>query len=105
MLGLSEIAVIGAIVLVLLVMGGRSRRERPPDPMVDGAGDVWEARATIRIPKYLVTVLLALAAAAAVAGAAVWLQFPVWVGALSGGLVAGAGVVAAMQRGRRSHGR
>ena len=102
MLGLSEIAVIGAIVLVLFVLGGRSRRERPSDPVIDGAGDVWEARATIRIPKYLATVLLALAAAAAVAGAAVWMQFPLWVAALSGGVVAGAGVVAAMQRGRRS---
>ena len=102
MLGLSEIAVIGAIVLVLLVMNGRSRRDRSPDSMGDGGEEVWEARATIRIPKYLVTVLLALAAAAAVAGAAVWLQFPVWVGALSGGVVAGAGVVAAMQRARRS---
>lgn len=98
MLGLSEIAVIGVIVLVLLVLGGRSRRDRLSDSMGDGA-EVWEARATIRIPKYLVTVLLALVAAAAVAGAAVWLQFPVWVGALSGGVVAGAGVVAAMQRG------
>ena len=102
MLGLSEIAVIGAIVLVLLVLGGRSRRERPSGPIVDDAGDVWEARATIRIPKYLATVLLALTAAAAVGGAAIWLQFPIWVGALSGGLVAGAGVVAAMQRGRSS---
>ena len=104
MLGLSEIAVIGAIVLVLLVLGGRSRRERPSGsgPAVDDAGDVWEARATIRIPKYLATVLLALAAAAAVAGAAVWMQFPLWVAALSGGVVAGAGVVAAMQKGRRS---
>ena len=100
MLGLSEIAVIGAIVLVLLAMGGRSRRGRPADSMGDGGEDVWEARATIRIPKYLATMLLALAAAGAVAGAAVWLQFPVWVGALAGGLVAGAGVVAAMQRGR-----
>ena len=103
MLGLSEIAVIGAIVLVLIVMSGRSRRERSPDGVIDGAGEVWEARATIRIPKYLATVLLALAAAAAVAGAAIfWMQLPVWVGALSGGLVAGAGVVAAMQKGRRS---
>lgn len=101
MVGPSEIAVIGAIVLLLLLLGGRSRRERAPGPIADG-GDVWEARATIRIPKYLVTVLVALAAAAAVAGAAIWMQFPVWVGALSGGLVAGAGVVAAMQRGRRS---
>lgn len=104
MLGLSEIAVIAAIVLFLFVLGGRSRRERPQDPVVGGAGDVWEARATIRIPKYLATVLLALAAAGAVAGAALWLQFPGWVGALSGGLVAGAGVVAALQRGRRSRG-
>ena len=100
MLGLAEIAVIGAIVLFLLVVG-RSRADRPPSA-TDGAADVWEARATIRIPKYLVTVLLALAAAGAVAGAAIWLQFPVWVAALSGGLVAGAGVVGAMQRGRRS---
>lgn len=102
MVGPSEIAVIGAIVLLLLVLGGRSRRERSPDSAAGGAGDVWEARATIRIPKYLVSVLLALAAAVAVAGAAIWMQFPVWVGALSGGLVAGAGVVAAMHRGRRS---
>ncbi len=100
MLGLAEIAVIGAIVLFLLVVG-RSRADRPTTA-TDGAADVWEARATIRIPKYLVTVLLALAAAGAVAGAAIWLQFPVWVAALSGGLVAGAGVVGAMQRGRRS---
>lgn len=104
MLGLSEIAVIAAIVLFLFVLGGRSRRARPSDPVVGGSGDVWEARATIRIPKYLVTVLLALAAAGAVAGAALWLQFPGWVGALSGGLVAGAGVVAALQKGRRSRG-
>ncbi|MYD86727.1 MAG: hypothetical protein F4Y14_11470 [Acidobacteria bacterium] len=104
MLGLSEIAVIGAIVLVLLVLGGRSRRDRPSDSLGDGGADVWEARATIRIPKNLATVLLALVAAAAVAGAAVWLQFPVWVAALSGGVVAGAGVVAAMQSGRRSRG-
>ena len=102
MVGPSEIAVIGAIVLLLFVLGGRSRRERRQDQVFDGAGDVWEARATIRIPKYLGTVLLALAAAAAVAGAAIWMQFPVWVGALSGGLVAGAGVVAAMQKSRRS---
>ena len=102
MLGLSEIAVIGAIVLLLFVLGGRSRRERPADPVIDGTGDVWEARATIRIPKYLATVLLSLAAAAAVAGAALWLDFPGWVAALAGGLVAGAGVVTAMQRGRRS---
>ena len=102
MLGLSEIAVIAVIVLLLLMVGGRSRREGAPDPVIDGAGDVWEARATIRIPKYLVTVLLALAAAAAVGGAVIWLEFPGWVGALAGGLVAGAGVVAAMQRGRRS---
>lgn len=99
MLGLAEIAVIGVIVLFLLV-AGRSRAGRPPTA-TDGAADVWEARATIRIPKYLVTVLLVLAAAAAVAGAAIWLQFPGWVAALSGGLVAGAGVVGAMQRGRR----
>ena len=95
MLGLSEIVVIGVIVLVLL-LAGRSRSDRPP-----AAADVWEARATIRIPKYLATVLLALAAAAAVGGAAVWLQFPAWVGALSAGVVAGAGAVAAMQAGRR----
>ncbi len=100
MLGLSEIAIIGAIVLVLL-LAGRSRHDRPP-AAADGAADVWEARATIRIPKYLATVLLAVAAAAAVAGAAVWLQFPTWVGALAGGVVAGAGVAAAMQAGRRS---
>lgn len=99
MLGLSEIVVIGVIVLVLL-LAGRARLDRPP-AAPDGAADVWEARATIRIPKYLITVLLALAAAAAVAGAAVWLQFPAWVGALSAGVVAGAGVVAAMQAGRR----
>lgn len=99
MLGLSEIVVIGVIVLVLL-LAGRARLDRPPTAP-DGAADVWEARATIRIPKYLITVLLALAAAAAVAGAAVWLQFPAWVGALSAGVVAGAGVVAAMQAGRR----
>ena len=104
MLGLGEIVVIGAIVLVLLVLSGRSRRDRPADSLADGGADVWVARATIRIPKYLVTVLLALVAAAAVAGVAVWLQFPVWVGALSGGVVAGAGVVAAMQSGRRSGG-
>jgi trimethylamine:corrinoid methyltransferase-like protein len=102
MLGLAEIAVIGAIVLLLLAMGGRSRRDRSPGAVEDGGADVWEARATIRIPKYLVAVLLSLAAAAAVAAAAIWLQFPVWVAALSGGLVAGAGVVGAMQRGRRS---
>lgn len=99
MLGLSEIVVIGVIVLVLL-LAGRSRSGRPP-AATDGAADVWEARATIRIPKYLATVLLALAAAAAVGGAAVWLQFPAWVGALSAGVVAGAGAVAAMQSGRR----
>lgn len=97
MLGLAEIAIIAAIVLILLV-AGRSKRDRPHSAAT-GAGDVWEARATIRIPKYLATVLLALAAAAAVAGTAIWLQFPIWVGALSGGIVAGAGVVAAMQRG------
>lgn len=102
MVGPSEIAVIGAIVLLLLMLGGRSRRGRSADAVAHDAGDVWEARATIRIPKYLVSVLLALAAAAVVAGAAVWLQFPLWVSALSGGLVAGAGVVAAVQRGRRS---
>ena len=100
MLGLSEIVVIGVIVLVLL-LAGRARLDRPPAAPPDGAADVWEARATIRIPKYLITVLLALAAAAAVAGAAVWLQLPAWVGALSAGVVAGAGVVAAMQAGRR----
>ena len=102
MVGPSEIAVIGAIVLLLLMLGGRSRRERSPDSAAGGTGDVWEARATIRIPKYLVSVLLSLAAAAAVAGAAIWLDFPGWVAALAGGLVAGAGVVAAMQKGRRS---
>ncbi len=104
MVGPSEIVVIGVIVLLLLLLGGRSRRERlPPDSVADGAGDVWEARATIRIPKYFVSVLLALAAAAAVAGAVIWLlQFPIWVGALSGGVVAGAGAAAAMQAGRRS---
>ena len=101
MVGPSEIAVIGAIVLLLLVFGGRSRRGGESSSVADG-GDVWEARATIRIPKYLVSVLLSLAAAAAVAGAAIWLDFPGWVAALSGGLVAGAGVVAAMQKGRRS---
>ena len=101
MVGPSEIAVIGAIVLLLLMLGGRSRRGGESSS-VAGAGDVWEARATIRIPKYLVSVLLSLAAAAAVAGAAIWLDFPGWVAALAGGLVAGAGVVAAMQRGRRS---
>ena len=58
---------------------------------------------TIRIPKYLVSVLLSLVAAAVVAGAALWLEFPGWVAALAGGLVAGAGAVGAMQRGRRSH--
>ena len=102
MVGPSEIAVIGAIVLLLIVLGGRSRRERSPDSAAGSAGDVWEARATIRIPKYLVSVLLSLAAAAVVAGAALWMDFPGWVAALAGGLVAGAGVVAAMQRGRRS---
>ena len=102
MVGPSEIAVIGAIVLLLLMLGGRSRRGGESSSVADGAGDVWEARATIRIPKYLVSVLLSLAAAAAVAGAAIWLDFPGWVAALAGGLVAGAGVVAAMQRGRRS---
>ena len=102
MVGPSEIAVIGAIVLLLLVLGGRSRRERSADTVAHHAGDVWEARATIRIPKYLVSVLLSLAAAAVVAGTALWLDFPGWVAALAGGLVAGAGVVTAMQRGRRS---
>ena len=101
MVGPSEIAVIGAIVLLLFVLGGRSRRDRAPGPIADG-GDVWEARATIRIPKHLVSVLLSLAAAAAVAGAALWLDFPGWVAALAGGLVAGAGIVAATQRGRQS---
>ncbi len=103
MVGPSEIAVIGAIVLLLLLLGGRSRRERSPDSATGSAGDVWEARATIRIPKYLVSVLLSLVAAAVVAGAALWLEFPGWVAALAGGLVAGAGAVGAMQRGRRSH--
>ena len=101
MLGLSEITVIGAIVLVLFLLGGRSRRGQDPAVAAHDAGDVWEARATIRIPKYLATVLLALAAAAGVGGAAVWFQFPGWVAALSGGIVAGAGVVAALQAGRR----
>ena len=102
MVGPSEIVVIGAIVLLLFVLGGRSRRERSPDSAAGDASDVWEARATIRIPKYLVSVLLSLVAAVAVAGAAIWLDFPGWVAALAGGLVAGAGVVAATQRGRRS---
>ncbi len=102
MVGLSEIAVIGVIVLLLVLMG-RSRGDRP-SAGVEGAGDFWEARATVRIPKYLAAVLLALAAAAAVAGAAMWLQFPGWVSALSGGVVAGAGAAAALQRGRRSRG-
>jgi hypothetical protein len=103
MVGPSEIAIIGAIVLLLIVFGGRSRRGRPADAVAHDAGDVWEARATIRIPKYLVSVLLSLAAAAVVSGTALWLDFPGWVAALAGGLVAGAGVVTAMQRGRRSH--
>ena len=104
MVGPSEIAVIGAIVLLLLLLG-RSRRERSADAVAHDAGDVWEARATIRIPKYVVSVLLSLVAAAVVAAAVLWLDFPGWVAALAGGLVAGAGVVTAMQRGRRSDGR
>ncbi len=100
MLGLSEIAVIGVIVLLLLVVG-RSRAGQPP-AAAGGHADAWEARATIRIPKYLATVLLAVVAAAAVAGTFIWLQFPGWVGALSGGIVAGAGAAAAIQNGRRS---
>ncbi len=102
MVGPSEIAVIGVIVLLLVLMG-RSRGDRPA-PAEDAAG-AWEVRATFRIPKSLASVLLALAVAAAVAGLTVWLQFPGWVSALSGGVVAGAGVAAALQRGRRPRGR
>ena len=102
MVGLSEIAVIGVIVLLLVLMG-RSRGDRPR--VAEDAGSAWEVRATIRVPKHLASVLLALATAAAVAGLTIWLQFPGWVSALSGGIVAGAGVAAALQRGRRAGGR
>ena len=104
MVGPSEIVVIGVIVLLLLLMG-RSRGGGDRSRAADDAGGAWEMRATIRVPKYLASVLLALATAAAVAGLTIWLQFPGWVSALSGGVVAGAGVAAALQRGRRARGR
>lgn len=95
MIGLAEILVVAVIVLLILVSG---RRGDPPAR----APDVWEAHARIRIPRHLVTIVGAVAAAVVAAFTAVWMDLPAGVGTVATGLVAG--IAAAMLANRGSAG-
>ena len=92
MIGASEILIVAAIALLVLFS---QRRGRP----VQRDPDVWEATASIRIPRYLFTLIGAVLAALATAGGVLWFDLPGFIGTLATGLVAG--LVAALLANRR----
>ena len=92
MIGASEILIVAAIALLVLFS---QRRGRP----VQKSPDVWEVSASVRIPRYLLTVIGAVLAGLVTAGAVLWFDLPGFIGTLATGLVAG--LVAALLANRR----
>lgn len=92
MIGASEILIVAAIALLVLFS---QRRGRP----VQKSPDVWEVSASVRIPRYLFTVIGAVLAGLATAAAVLWFDLPGFIGTLATGLVAG--LVAALLANRR----